>query len=183
MALVEVRVGPPGAPRGRHRQRWLRLAGLITGAVLVLAAAILLWPGRSEQSSPSLPAATTNPSASVSPIWARPQVGMDELIQRAGVTITQVAVTGGGGLVDLRYRVIDPNAAASLHDPATPPALIDEQSGLVVRDLVMNHSHTGPFHQGETYYLVFENPDNWIHRGSKVTVLLGAVEVRRITVA
>ena len=183
MALVEADVGPPGPARGRRRQRWWRLAGLISGAVLVLAAAIVLWPGRSEQSSPSLPAAITSASASVGPIWARPQVSMDELTQRSGVTITRVAITGGGGLVDLRYRVIDPNAAASLHDPATPPALIDEQSGLVVHDLVMNHAHTGPFHQGETYYLVYENPDNWIHRGSSVTVLLGAVEVQHITVA
>lgn len=41
---------------------------------------------------------------------------------------------------------------------------------------------TGLYNQGETYYLVFENPDNWIRSGSEVTVLLGAVEARHITV-
>ena len=56
---------------------------------------------------------------------------------RSGVQIVRVAVTGSGGLVDLRYQVLDPDAAASLHDAATPPQLVDERTGVLVDALFM----------------------------------------------
>jgi len=34
-----------------------------------------------------------------------------------------------------------------------------------------------------SYYLVFENPRNWVHRGSRVTVLLGDAQVEHVVVA
>jgi hypothetical protein len=91
-------------------------------------------------------------------------------------------VTGGGGLVDLRYQVVDPDRANALHEPSTPPAVVDERSGLVVHELLMSHSHTGPFKAGVTYYLVFNNPGNWVRHGSKVTVLLGNAQVEHVVV-
>jgi hypothetical protein len=98
------------------------------------------------------------------------------------VKITQVAVTGDGGLVDLRFKVLDPDRANSLHDATTPPAVVDEESGLVVQELLMNHSHSGPYKAGVTYYLVFNNSLNWVHRGSRVTVLLGNAQVEHVLV-
>ncbi len=96
--------------------------------------------------------------------------------------ITQVAVTGDGGLVDLRYKVVDPERANTLHDPTTPPAVVDEESGLVVHELFMDHSHTGPYKTGVTYYLVFNNPGNWVHHGSRVSVMLGNAQVEHVLV-
>ncbi len=107
----------------------------------------------------------------------------DGLVQRTGVTITQVAVTGAGGLLDLRFKVLDPDKAHAIHDPATPPAIVDERSGLILSRLFMGHSHSGPYHPAVTYYLVFENNGNWVHRGSKVTVLLGNAQVEHVVVA
>jgi hypothetical protein len=109
-------------------------------------------------------------------------VDADGLAQRTGVQLTRVAVTGGGGLLDLRFQVLDPNRANSLHDSSMPPAVVDEQTGLVVHDLLMNHSHSGKYTAGETYYLVFENPGNWVRHGSKVTVLLGGAQVEHVVV-
>lgn len=114
--------------------------------------------------------------------WQRPIVSADGLIQRSGVKITQVAVTGDGGLVDLRFEVVDPWRASAVHDPATPPAVVDEESALVVHELFMNHSHSGPYMPGVTYYLVFNNPGNWIHHGSKVSVMLGNAQVEHVRV-
>ena len=96
--------------------------------------------------------------------------------------ITRVAITGGGGLLDVRYQVLEPDKANALHDPATPPALVDEASGLVVRALLMDHAHSGPYKAGVTYYYIFENPGNWVHHGSRVTVLLGDAEVEHVVV-
>ena len=118
----------------------------------------------------------------MAPQWQRPAVHAAELQQRSGVRITQVALTGEGGLVDLRFQVMDAARAAALHDAAHPPALVDEATGAVVNQTLMNHAHTGAFTTGVTYYLVFENPGNWLHRGSAVTVLLGDAQVEHVAV-
>jgi hypothetical protein len=165
---------PPAPTRGGRRRRITRLTGGLAGVAAVLLA---LWAwhvstGDTEAEASRVPAS-----------WARPVVDADGLVQASGVQITRVAVTGGGGLVDLRFKVVDPDRANSLHDARTPPAVVDEQTGLVVHDLLMNHAHSGPYKAGITYYLVFNNPGNWVHRGGKVTVLLGNAQVEHVKVA
>jgi len=154
----------------------VRVAGLVTGALLAVAAGLVLW-------SPLFSGGDRDAAENPVPVaWTRPAVSADDLAERSGVRITQVAVTGGGGLVDLRYQVVDPEKAAALHDATTPPAIVDEQSGLVVNDLLMGHSHSDPFKAGVTYYYVFNDPVNWVHRGSQVTVLLGNAQVEHVLV-
>jgi len=151
-----------------------RLVSVLAGVVLT-AAGLWIWH---VARTPAGPESVVPAPAG----WARPAVTADDLGQASGVTITRVAVTAGGGLVDLRFRVVDPDRAHALHDPATPPAVVDERSGLVVHDLLMNHEHTGDFRAGVTYYLVFNNPGNWVRRGAEVTVLLGNAQVEHVPV-
>jgi hypothetical protein len=170
---------PAAPPPRRHwTARRLRLVGLVTGALLAMAVAgLVLWLPHFSGSSNGKAYESNVPVA-----WERPAVSKTDLAQRSGVKITQVAVSGGGGLVDLRYQVVDPDKAIALHDASTPPAIVDEQSGLVVHDLFMDHSHTGPYKQGVTYYYIFNNPGNWVHHGSRVTVLLGNAQVEHVVV-
>ena len=114
--------------------------------------------------------------------WQRPVGSAVDLASRVGVRITQVAVTGGGGLLDLRVLVLDAERASALHDQSTPPAVVDEATGVVASDLLMGHAHSDPFQAGLTYYFVFENPGNVIQRGGTVSVLLGDAEVDHIQV-
>jgi hypothetical protein len=160
-----------------RKPRLIRVLGVLTGVALVAGALTgwLLYRAQSDQS-----AAAPAPVAQIA--WGRTPVDANGLAERSGVRITRIAVTGGGGLLDLRFQVLDPNRANSLHDAATPPAVVDEATGLVVRDLLMSHAHTGKYTAGETYYLVFENPGNWIRRGAKVTVLLGQAQVEHVVV-
>jgi hypothetical protein len=53
-------------------------------------------------------------------------------------------------------------------------------SGLVVRELLMYHSHTGPYQAGVTYYLALNNPGNWIHHDSRLSVMLGNAQVEHV---
>ena len=115
------------------------------------------------------------------PGWQRPSVSAG-LAERSGVRLVRVAVTGGGGLLDLRYQVVDPNKAVTVHEKPTPPAIIDERTGLVLNRLLMGHAHTGQLKAAVSYYLVFENTGNWVHRGSTVTVLLGKAQVEHVVV-
>jgi hypothetical protein len=154
-----------------------RLLGYLTGVALVAGVAGVVL-GLPHATSGEQPAAANVPAS-----WQRPVVSKAGLAERSGVKLTRVAMTGAGGLVDLRYQVLDPDRANTLHDKATPPALVDEQTGLVVNQLFMGHSHHGSYKTGVTYYLVFENPGNWVHRGSEVTVLLGNAQVEHVKVA
>ena len=161
------------APDPRRGGRRVRLLGALTGVLAVAALAVVMT--RHED--------PVEPAAAVPASWVRPAVTADGLALRSGVTIRQVAVTGAGGLLDLRFKVLDPDKAHAIHDPRTPPAVVDERTGLVINHLLMNHSHSGEYKPAVTYYLVFENTANWVRRGSKVTVLLGNAQVEHVVVA
>jgi hypothetical protein len=165
---------PPG-PAGSRRPRRLRAVGALLGALLVVIAYAGFHLVRDRTAGDAGP---TPPP----PDWARPSVTAQELPERLGVRLTRVAVTGGGGLLDLRFQVVDPEKAAAIHNPRTPPALVGEPSGLFLDQLLMGHSHSGSFKTAVTYYLIFVDDGNLVQRGNKVTVLLGNVEVEHVTV-
>jgi hypothetical protein len=178
---------PPSAPSERETgpsfRRWIRLrppgklaiSGFIVGVLLVAGLGALGW---------WLPQRSSGETANVEPpvAWQRPPVPASGLVERSGVRLIRVAVTGGGGLLDLRYQVVDPNKAVAVHQRETPPAIVDERTGLVFSQLLMDHAHTGELKPAVTYYLVFENTGNWVRRGTEVTVLLGDAQVENVVV-
>jgi hypothetical protein len=167
----------PAAPARWSRFRLpgrVQIAGFLAGVVIAAGIGLLaLWlPERSSGAS----------SASPPPEWRRPAVSASGLAERSGVRLIRVAVTGGGGLLDLRYQVVDPNKAVAVHEARTPPAIIDEHTGLVLNRLLMGHAHHGQLKPAVSYYLIFENTGNWVRRGSEVTVLLGDAQVEHVVV-
>ncbi len=163
------------ARRGRFRPPGRgRIAGFLAGVLIAAGiGALALWlPQRSNGQT----------SAEPPPQWRRPAVSAPGLAERSGVRLIRVAVTGGGGLLDLRYQVVDPNKAVTVHEARTPPAIIDEHTGLVLNRLLMGHAHQGQLKPAVSYYLIFENTGNWVRRGSEVTVLLGDAQVEHVVV-
>ena len=153
-----------------------RLVALLSGgiaAVLAVTLAVVV---------PRLGAEPASEQSRVPVQWQRPTVAAEDLPQTLGIRLTELAVTGAGGLLDLRFQVEDPELAAGIHDAETPPAIVDESTGLLIDGLLMGHSHSGPFKRAVTYYLVFESTGNWVHRGSRVTVLLGNTQVEHVVV-
>jgi hypothetical protein len=176
-SLTRAEPGTGSAPpqRGRFRPpRRVRIAGFLVGVLIAAGiGALALWlPQRSN----------SQPRADPPPEWRRPAVSAAGLAERSGVRLVRVAVTGGGGLLDLRYQVVDPNKAVAVHEARTPPAIIDERTGLVLNRLLMGHAHQGQLKPAVSYYLIFENTANWVRRGSEVTVLLGDAQVEHVVV-
>jgi hypothetical protein len=158
---------------------WVRPAGYVAGvAFVVLVVAVAFW--LVSDWGDERPASRSRAESSTR--WQRPVVSEAGLAERIGVRIEHVSVSGGGGLVDLRFQVVDPDKAAAVHDRGAPAAVVDESTGVVVNALLMGHAHTAPFKPGVTYYLVFENPGNLVHRGSDVSVLLGNAQVEHVVV-
>jgi len=162
-----------GRPSRDPRGRVVRLLAAVTGAGLVAVGYVLvtlLAGGHRDSVSAEQSARETIP----------PLVSVAGLARRNGIRIRQLAVTGAGGLIDLRYQVLDSDKAAAVH--TAPPELVDEGTGVVVDQLLMGHSHKGVLHAGQTYYLLFENPGDLVRRGSEVTVALGGLRVPHIRV-
>ena len=166
--------------------RRVRLAGYVLGVLLTVGIAALgFWLTTILRGNPPAAPATSapvEPTTAIPPALQRPLVTESGLAEVSGVQIVYVAITGGGGLIDLRYQVIDPDKANAVHDENYPPTLVDEATGLVVNSLLMGHSHTGTFNAGQTYYMIFENPGNIVQSGNKVSVLLGNAEVDHVVV-
>jgi hypothetical protein len=150
----------------------VRVVGAVTGAALVLTGIGLYELAGHPGGTGARPRAAAVP----------PLLSKAAFQRRSGVRIVRVAITGGGGLVDLRYQVLDPQAATSIHDVATPPQLVDEGTSVLVDRLFMGHSHHGRLKPAQTYYLIFDNPGSLVHRGTRVTVQLGAARLAHVPV-
>jgi hypothetical protein len=99
-----------------------------------------------------------------------------------GIRVTLVAITGGGGMVDLRFQVIDPDKAIGLLDPENFPALIDEASGQALTKTAGHGGHAKGFKAGRTAYLLYENTGRRLRSGSRVTLQIGDVIVENVLV-
>jgi len=96
-----------------------------------------------------------------------------------GVRVIRVAIVGGGGLVDLRYQVIDPDRAQVVH--LTPPVLVEEETGEVIDTLFMGHAHGADPKAGYTYPLIFVNEGGLLEPGSAVSVVIGEARLEHVT--
>jgi hypothetical protein len=172
-----------GSGRRVTRGRGVRLAGYLVGIAIVTGlVAITVWLAMAWTGGGVAADRTERAVASVPAAFERPVVSSAGLVDRSGVRVVTVAITGGGGLLDLRYQVVDPDKAAAVHDAETPPVIIDEDTGLVINSLLMGHAHSGGFKAGVTYYLIFENPGNLVERGTTVSILLGDAQLEHIVV-
>ncbi len=93
--------------------------------------------------------------------------------QRFGIRVTQIGVTADNGLLDFRYIVLDSEKALNmLENEQTVPILVDEFTGTAVRSQVpMAHRHD--LRLGETYFILFYNPQGTVKPGSLVGVHIG----------
>ena len=149
-----------------RRVELILLVALITGVAIAAAGAVwllasVLAGGGNSNEGPS----------------AAGRVAFEEA---TGVRVVRVAVTGGGGLVDLRYQVLDPEKALVVHE--RPPALVAESTGEVVDTLFMGHRHSGRPKLGLTYPLLFVNRSSLIRGGDEVSVVLGGTSLQHVVV-
>jgi hypothetical protein len=176
---------PLGSGTSKKRTR---LLGALLGAGLV-AAGLAVWAFFSAGTATHPAAAPAKPAPAAAkpapqPVVAviPPKVTEQQLEALKGVRILHVAVSGDGGLVDVRYQILDPDKANALHAANTPPELVDETTGVVVDNLFMGHTHKTTDRPGQTEFFLFENPGNLVQTGSKVSVELGGVRVAHVPV-
>lgn len=100
--------------------------------------------------------------------------------ERHGIRLDQVAVTASGGLVDLRFTVLDPVKARALlagHDGhAGAPRLLDPRTGQAL-EAPHGAMRNVRLKQDAACFLIYPNVRGAVRTGTKVSVLFGDVRV------
>lgn len=108
-----------------------------------------------------------------------PDQGIESIF---GIHLTQISITAGGGLVDLRYLVIDSDKILKFEtDPRNSPVLIDRETGKQVRLVsLMEHKHS--YETGKVYWEIFYNTKGVIRSGHPIDIRLGDYVVKNVMV-
>jgi hypothetical protein len=145
----------------------------VTVKHLLLVAGLLVVAGASLGAWQIYRAATTEYEPGTMPISAA-------IEDKFGVRFTFVAVTAKGGMVELRYRVIDEDKAANFgHYSETAPMLIAEDTGEVV-DVTIMGLHNHRVEPGRTYYVLYRNTGNAIQSRRPVTIAIGDLKLEHV---
>jgi hypothetical protein len=100
-----------------------------------------------------------------------------EIEEKFGVRFSLLAVTADGGMVELRYRILDEGRAANFgHYSETAPMLIAEDTGEIV-DVTIMGLHNHRVEPGRQYYVLYRNTAGAIESGRPVTIALGDLEL------
>ena len=154
-----------GVVPGRRppRRAWLVAVGGALVLPVAVAAGITWYAARSGDPAPNAAAARV--------------VSAADMERDYGIKVNLVAVTAAGGLVDLRFTVVDSvKATHLLHDAATMPELLVEPSGTVIRAPTgMRHKVT--ILDGGSYFILYSNPGGAIQAGTQVSVVIGDVRL------
>lgn len=156
-------------PRSLHMTTPQRI-GLLT--IMLLVTGVALWFAVPRLVAPGSPAA----------VPSMENVPQAAFVEATGARIVLVALTAQGGMVDVRYQVVDPDKAVVFHDDEKPLRLIDEASGRVLDTPWHSHEHDGAYTAGVTYYQLLVNAGGVLKRGSLVTVMIGDVRLEHVPV-
>ena len=101
--------------------------------------------------------------------------------EETGIRVLRIAMTAGGGVVDLQYQVVDPDKALVVHDDENPPRLLDVASGLFIAEPFHEHA-ARELHTAVTYHQLIMNGGGLLERGSKVTITVGNATLENLRV-
>lgn len=161
-------------PAPASSRLWLlRLA--IPALLLAAVAAWMAW--RANAPPPAVPGAPLTMPASA------------EIEGRFGVRFTQVGITADGGMVDLRYQVLDPDKAMALMsmsmaeaetNPAAPKLIIEADGTEIANSEVMSMKQLPE--ANSIQFILYANPRGLLKPGMQVTVVVGDLRLPHVPV-
>ena len=109
-------------------------------------------------------------------------ISQSELEEKYGLHVNLVAVTGAGGLVDLRLKIVDgEKAKLLLADKKNFPALFSEH-GVTLNAPEETKSQKIEFISNGNIFLMYPNSGNAIKRAESATLLFGNVALEPLVV-
>ena len=111
------------------------------------------------------------------PVGAINEATMED---RYGVRIDLVALTALGGLVQLRFTVLDKNKANELFHSNKPKLMAESNSTLL--SAPEDAAHKMVLVNGAGYFLFYANAADVIHTGDNVSVVIDGVRLEHLVV-
>jgi len=144
------------------------------GAVaLIIVALVVGWSGSSWLLSGDDSAVVgSGPMASVD---------QSEFAGETGIWIESVSLIGGGGLIEIRFRILDVDKSEIVHDTDNPPRIVAED-GFEIRFQRHEHGHDDENRLGGLYQEQLINLGGLVSRGDVITVIVGDVVLENVTV-
>ncbi len=100
-----------------------------------------------------------------------------------GIRFTSVDVTAGGGMIQIRYQVLDSDKTLAVHDEDVAPFVVDRNGTKYADPGMVGHSHVGPARTpGTSDYILLANARAGVQPGSVVTIKVGDLELRNVPV-
>ena len=128
--------------------------------------------------------ADSNDGATKAASGARVMPSSPEIEDKYGVRFLGVDVTSGGGMIQVRYQVLDSAKTEAIHSQEATPNVIDVNG--VTYDLpgMSGHSHIGPVKKaGVTDYVLLANARGGVKAGSTVTIKIGDLVLHNVPVS
>ncbi len=101
--------------------------------------------------------------------------------ERFGVRVMFAALTGRDGIIDLRYRVIDPGKAVDFgHYSETSPMLVTPAGTIMSVTKMGLHNHR--IEPGLVFHVLYRNTANAVKHGMPITVKVGDMELKDVVV-
>ena len=168
--VLEPKTGPSPAARSSVR------TALVVLTLAVLFAAVLFirgWRPMSSDSTPRPASSATVPAMPTSPT----------IEAKYGVRFLGVDVTAGGGMIQVRYQVLDSDKTDAIHSADLTPFVVDSHGTKYADPGMVGHSHvTKSKSPGMTDYILLANAGGTVQRGSVVTIKVGDLELRNVPV-
>lgn len=160
-------------PTDRLSPRGGRWRGALRGSRLALALGVLVLPLTLAVGLTVLAKAPTDPAV------AR-VVSTATLESEFGVHFDLVGVTAAGGLVEIRFTVLDAAKARMLfHDPSAQPTLFVADRGAVLR-MKKGMSHALDLVGGARYFFLFPNANGVVQSGTPVSIVIDDIRLEPI---
>jgi hypothetical protein len=106
--------------------------------------------------------------------------------EACGVEIQSLRVTAAGGFLDLRFRVLEPEKAATFLDPSVPASLLHEPTGRLLSvassKIGKLRQHTSSPERGREYFMLFRNSAGMVAPGDRVILMAGPCRIEGLEV-
>jgi hypothetical protein len=165
---TDVSIEEARSPQG-GRASWIRWGLAALGLVLMMGA-VLVVRGWHPWSSDSASSSRTMPTSA-------------EIENEYGIRFTTVGITAGGGMIMLRYQVLDSDKTAVVHVAGTAPYVVAADGKKYADPGMQGHTHIGKASAPGTYdSVLLANSRGGVKPGDHVTIKIGKFELKNVPV-
>lgn len=172
----EARFEPDEVNAGAHRaaRPFVRWAIAICGLVVIFFGVLLVRSWRADSAEKSVTVTSV----------ARVMPSNPEIEDTYGVRFIGVDITSGGGMIQVRYQVLDSAKTQAIHDEESTPHVIADDGADYGLPGMPGHTHIGPVKKaGTTDFVLLANARGGVKPGSTVTIKIGDLELRNVPVS